>query len=112
MLLVRISQQKRYYSGGYNQRGIIGYKLLNPDFSAFKNHQYEIGKKYKHEGELLLYSQGFHFCLDVKDCLFYRFLYTCPILVQVECSGKIIHARNKSVCSEIRVIRRVCIEER
>ena len=38
-----------------------GYKGFNKDLTC-RDFQYEIGKEYKHEGNIKLCNKGFHFC--------------------------------------------------
>ena len=46
--------------------GVKGYKAFNKDLTC-RDFQYEIGKEYKHEGNIELCSEGFHFCKRLMD---------------------------------------------
>ena len=47
-----------------------GYKGFNPDWTC-RDFKFEIGQKYKHEGEVSLCNSGFHFCENPLDVLTY-----------------------------------------
>ena len=45
---------------------VKGFKGFNEDLTC-RGFQYEIGKTYKHNGEVELCRSGFHFCRKLKD---------------------------------------------
>jgi len=45
-----------------------GYKVFNPDFTC-RNFKFKVGETYKHDGEIEMCSEGFHFCTKAQDCL-------------------------------------------
>ena len=49
---------------------IKGFKVANPDGTC-REFQYEVGKTYKHKGDISLCNSGFHFCEELKDCYNY-----------------------------------------
>lgn len=46
---------------------IKGYKVFNPDWTC-RDFQYEVGKTYKHNGNIKMCGAGFHFCQKLSDC--------------------------------------------
>jgi hypothetical protein len=53
---------------------IKAYKVFNPDWTCSPNgkrFQYEIGKSYKHAGNISICNSGFHACLQVQHCFSY-----------------------------------------
>jgi hypothetical protein len=89
---------------------IKGYKVMNPD-STCRGFKYEEGKSYKHDGNISMCNTGFHFCKELKDCYnYYGFDYKNPVY-EVEGSGNIIDEEDKTVCSELKIIRRLELPE-
>ena len=88
-----------------NIKGVIGYKVFNPDWTCRNNFKYEVGKTYKHEGEIGLCKEGFHFCKKVNDCFnYYRFDGNNKVAIIIA-TGKIIDGDNKSVTDEITIVK-------
>ena len=52
------------------EKTIKGFKAYNKDLIC-NGFQYEVGKEYKHEGELKICNSGFHFCENPLDTLNY-----------------------------------------
>ena len=86
-----------------------GYKATY-DFKC-KNLTYEIGKTYIHEGELILCQQGFHFCKNPDDLLFYYPYKKELKLLEIEILGNVIDDYNKSVTNKLKVITEIAFEE-
>lgn len=84
--------------------GIKGYKVLNPDWTC-RDFRYELGKTYKHEGEIGLCIAGFHFCQKISDCFNYYMFDSHNIVVEVEALGQTISDGIKSVTDEIKIVR-------
>jgi len=80
------------------------YKVFNSDLTC-RNFQYEIGKTFKHEGKIQLCESGFHACLKIVDCFNYYSFDPNNRVCEVELSGEIIKGEDKSVCSEITLIK-------
>lgn len=90
-----------------NIKGIVGYKVFNPDWTCRNNFKYEVGKTYKHEGEIGLCKEGFHFCKKVNDCFnYYRFDGNNKVAIIIA-TGKIIDGDNKSVTDEITIVKEI-----
>ena len=45
---------------------IRGYKVFNHDWTC-RGFKYEVGKIYKHEGDISLCKKGFHFCRKIAE---------------------------------------------
>ena len=59
---------------------VIAYKAFNKDMTC-RDFQYEVGKTYKHDGDVEVCSSGFHACLNPLDCLNYYDLTTSKFAV-------------------------------
>ena len=88
---------------------VKGFKGFNEDLTC-RGFRYEIGKTYKHNGEVELCSSGFHFCRKLKDVHNFYNLKTSRIC-EIEADGKIDDDGIKSVCSRMRIVREVSREE-
>jgi len=80
------------------------YKVFNSEW-ACRDFQYEIGKTYKYEGEIKLCESGFHACMKLIDCFRYYDFDPENKVAEVEMGGEIIHGDDKSVCSEITIVK-------
>ena len=89
---------------------VKAYKVFNSDFTC-RDFQYEIGKTYKHKGEISLCSEGFHACLQAVDCFNYYSFNPENRIAEVELSGNIINGNDKSVSSVIKIVREIKWEE-
>jgi hypothetical protein len=83
-----------------------GYKCFEKDMTCI-GFQYEVGKSFKHEGEIELCGAGFHFCRKPADVFNYYSFDVDNIVCEVEASGKIEHGDDKSVCSEIKILKKL-----
>jgi len=72
---------------------IKGYKAFNKDMTC-NGFKYEVGKEYKHDGELEICSSGFHFCKNPLDVLNYYDLTNCEF-AEVEALGKIVSKKDE-----------------
>lgn len=82
-----------------------GYKNLNKDWTC-RSFKFEVGKTYKQKGLLKMCSNGFHFHINPFD-LFTFYNFNDSIVVEIEAYGDVITEKNKSVCSEIKIIREI-----
>ena len=88
-----------------------GYKGFNK-YLTCRDFQYEIGKEYKHEGNIELCSEGFHFCKRVLDIHGYYDLKDEETRVcEVLASGNIIEGEDKCVTDTIKILRELSKEE-
>lgn len=86
--------------------GIKGYKVFNSDWTC-RGFQYEVGKTFKHDGNIELCGKGFHFCQKASDCFnYYRFDSNNKV-AEVEAVGLVETQNDKSVTSEIKIIREI-----
>lgn len=68
--------------------------------------KFELGKTYKNEGVVSPCFNGFHFCENLEDVFDYYPENNCMIF-EVIGSGNIVKHGNKTVCSEIKFIRHI-----
>ena len=83
-----------------------GYKVFNPDFTC-RGFQFEVGKTYKHEGEIGLCHAGFHFCRKAADCFRYYAFDPDNKVAEVEAVGLVESDDDKSVTNEIKIVREI-----
>ena len=92
---------------------MITYKGTHSDLKC-RDFQYEIGKTFKHSGELTLCCSGFHSCRFPVDCLDYYNDFTDRYF-KVEATGDIngnaIEDDSKVVSSKIKFIKEVTITD-
>ena len=83
-----------------------GYKVFNPDFTC-RGFQFEVGKTYRHEGDIGLCRAGFHFCRKAADCFnFYGFDPNNKV-AEIEAIGLVESDEVKSVTNEIKIVREI-----
>ena len=88
---------------------ITAYKFVKEDMKSKNGDQkWEVGKWYKHEGELSICSSGFHACESPLSSL--EYVYGDRWFV-VEARGKIIRDGNKFVASEMRLVRELDVKK-
>ena len=71
---------------------------------------YEVGKTYKHDGEIELCESGFHACHELHQTWQFYPNNGENVFCEVECGGNIIESEEgdgKFVCSEITILREV-----
>lgn len=90
--------------------GIKGYKVFNPDWTC-RGFQYEVGKTYKHEGNIKMCKHGFHFCQKAASCFGYYEFDSKNKVAEVEAVGLVETQGNKSVTDEIIIIREISWQE-
>ena len=86
--------------------GIKGYKVFNPDWTC-RGFQYEVGKTYKHEGDIGLCKAGFHFCQKISDCFNYYDFDSNNKVAEVEAVGLVETENDKSVTDELTIIKEI-----
>jgi len=89
---------------------IKAYKCFNSDMTC-KDFRYKVGETYKHEGEIELCSSGFHACIKAQNCFNYYAFTSKNIVCEIEMTGEVIHGEDKSVCSEIKIIKKISWDE-
>lgn len=90
---------------------IKGFKAFNRDLTSMNCFQFEVGKTYCHNGPVAICQSGFHFCQDLIDLDKYYSFSNDIRVCEVEASRQIYHLGNKSVCSELKIIRELPFEE-
>lgn len=89
---------------------IKGYKVFNPDWTC-RGFQYEVGKTFKHDGNIEMCGAGFHFCQKARDCFdYYRFDNRNKV-AEIEAIGRVETSGNKSVTDEIKIVREIPWQE-
>jgi hypothetical protein len=83
-----------------------GYKVFNPDFTC-KGFQYEVGKRYKHEGEIEICGSGFHFCEKLIDCYAYYTFDQNNKIAEIVAHGTVLADGNKSCTNEIEIVKEI-----
>ena len=88
---------------------ITAYKFVNEDMKSKNGDQkWEVGKWYKHEGELSICSSGFHACESPLSSLKYPY---GDRWFEVEAGGKIIREGGTVVASEMRLVRELDVKK-
>ena len=90
--------------------GIKGYKVFNPDWTC-RNFQFEVGKTYKHDGDIGLCRAGFHFCRKASACFNYYDFNKNNHVAEVEAIGLVETIEDKSVTDEILIVREISWHE-
>ena len=83
-----------------------GYKVFNPDWTC-RGFQYEVGKTYKHDGDISPCRAGFHFCRKAADCFNYYSFDPSNKVAEVEALGLVESDDTKSVTNEIHIVREI-----
>ena len=89
---------------------IKGYKVFNSDWTC-RGFQYEVGKTFKHEGNIEMCGAGFHFCQKISDCFNYYSFNRSNKVAEVEATGLVETQNDKSVTNEIKIIRELTWHE-
>ena len=85
---------------------IKGYKVFNPDWTC-RSFQYEVGKTFRHDGNIEMCGAGFHFCRKANDCFNYYSFDSKNKVAEVEAIGLVETRDDKSVTDEIKIIREI-----
>ena len=90
---------------------VKGFKMTNSDMNCLE-FQYEIGKEYNLEGELVPCKNGFHFCKELTNCLeYYNNTEGDKRFFEIEAWGDVVDEYNKSVANNIKFIREISVDE-
>ena len=87
-----------------------GFKMFDADWKC-QGYQFEVGKTYELEGDLVMCQHGFHFCEKLEDCFNYYEAVTWNRIAEVEALGKVITDGNKSCTNKIRIIKALSFNE-
>lgn len=94
----------------YAKKAIKGYKVFNPDWTC-RGFQYEVGKTFKHDGDIKMCGAGFHFCQKISDCFNYYAFNSNNKVAEVEAIGHTETRDDKSVTDEITIIKELTWHE-
>ena len=83
---------------------IKGYKVFNPDWTC-RGFQYQVGKTFKHDGDIEMCGAGFHFCRKISDCFNYYDFNSNNKVAEVEAIGRTETRNSKCVTDEIVIIK-------
>ena len=89
---------------------VKGYKVFKPDWTC-RGFQYEVGKTFKHEGDISLCKEGFHFCQKASDCFNYYNFDSDNKVAEVLATGLVETSDSKSVTNEITIVREIPWQE-
>ena len=89
---------------------IKGYKVFNPDWTC-RGFQYQVGKTFKHDGDIEMCRAGFHFCRKPSDCFNYYDFDSNNKVAEVEAIGHTKTRGSKSVTDEIVIIKELTWHE-
>ena len=85
---------------------VKGYKVFNSDWTC-NNFQYEVGKTYKHKGEIGLCCSGFHFCEKLINCFNYYNFDPDNKVAEVIARDTVIQGDDKSVTNNIKIVKEI-----
>ena len=88
---------------------VISYKGFTKDLTC-RDFQFEIGKSYSQEGEIVLCEKGFHAC-EYPLSVFSYYSPTSSRFAKVLQSGTVLKGDSKIVCSEIEIIEEVSLSQ-
>ncbi|GKX65612.1 DUF7666 domain-containing protein [Inconstantimicrobium mannanitabidum] len=89
---------------------IKGFKVFENDWTC-REYQYEVGKTFKHEGNIEMCGAGFHFCQKASDCFNYYSFNSNNKVAEVEAVGHVETREDKSVTDELRIVREISWQE-
>ena len=87
-----------------------GWKVLDSELKC-RGFQFEVGKRYKHKGEIVMCQSGFHFHENRNDLFEYYDFDEKNRVCEVIARNKIKTGDNKSVTNDIEVIRELSWNE-
>ena len=87
-----------------------GFKAFNKDLKCMNDFQYEIGKNYTSK-EVEICKVGFHFCQSILDLNDYYPFDEEIRICEIVATRRIFHQANKSVTSDITIVRELPFEE-
>ena len=87
-----------------------GYKVFNSDWTCYDGFQYEVGKTYEMDDEPIICKQGFHFCIDPKDCLRYYNFWDDIKIAEVEALGE-VPTDSKHCTNKIKIVKELSLKD-
>ena len=97
----------------YNDNGSLrAFKAFNKDLTCKYYFQYEVGKSYHQDGEIICCWNGFHACTNPLDVFGYYYGNLNSLrFAEVELSGEMHKICDKVAASDIKVIRELTLTE-
>ena len=89
---------------------IKGYKVFNSDWTC-RGFQFEVGKTFKHKGEIFLCRSGFHFCKKASDCFNYYTFDSRNKVAEIVAFDLVETKGDKSVTNKIQIVREISWHE-
>jgi hypothetical protein len=90
---------------------VTGYKCFNENLQCYNQFQYDVGKRYKHEGKISLCRSGFHFCRKAQDVFSYYDFDIKNRVCEIIAHGEVFDMDNKSVTNDIEIVRELTWNE-
>lgn len=95
---------------------MIGFKYcrVNQDIicNTINDEEYILGEKYSIECQPVIGEIGFHFFKNIENAITYSNYFLNEIeIFEVECNGEIVQLGDFFACSEIKLLRKVAIDE-
>lgn len=85
---------------------IKGFKVFKSDWTC-RGYQYEVGKTFKHNGNIELCGSGFHFCQKASDCFNYYGFDSSNKVAEVLATGLVESGDDKAVTDELIIVREI-----
>ncbi|NFB69582.1 pentapeptide repeat-containing protein [Clostridium butyricum] len=85
---------------------IKGFKVFKSDWTC-RGYKYEVGKTFKHNGNIELCGSGFHFCQKASDCFNYYGFDSNNKVAEVLATGLVESGDDKSVTDELIIVREI-----
>jgi len=86
------------------------YKVFDSDWKC-RGMQYEVGKEFSVEGEIIPCRNGLHACFKLADCFSYYDFNPNNKVAEVEIIGKIVEGDNKITADRLLVVKEISWQE-
>lgn len=89
-----------------------GYKIFNEDWKCMRycyadENGTAVGTVHKIEGQLIICSNGLHFCEELEDCFEYYDPIKCNKIAKVRAYGEVIAGYGKNCCSTMEIVEKL-----
>ena len=88
---------------------MIGYKGFDKHFRC-RDMQYEVGKTYHHDGELIICESGLHFCKNPL-AVFEYYRHADSRYALVDATGNVVKCDDKYCTDELKIVRELTLAE-
>ena len=94
------------------ENAIQAFKAFESDWKC-KGFQYEVGKEYFHDGEVVICNSGFHCCKTLADCFNYYPFDNSTKIARVNVWGTVLeHSEDSKICcSNIEILEEISWDE-